>query len=108
MNRFAYLLILSLLGLPAGQASHLSEKEVMAMEKACADAREKKLMPEREALIQQCVRTGEGDAAACEAEYRNFGERTTGAIRTMGKYYDLPECVQSYKARKHYKLNPGR
>jgi hypothetical protein len=76
------------------------------MLQACEDAREKKLMPEREALVQQCVASGEGDLATCHEKHANYGERTTGAIRMLGKYYDLPECEDAYQARKHYKLNP--
>lgn len=100
-------LFLSILLAPA-QASHLSGEEVSAMEQACQDAREKKLMPEREILIQQCIQSGEGDMAACAEKNADYGEIKTGAIRTLGKYYDLPVCEQAYKARKHYHVNPGR
>jgi hypothetical protein len=99
---------LLLLCIVPAQSSHLSQEEVDAMLQACEDAREKKLMPEREALVQQCVASGEGDLATCHEKHANYGERTTGAIRMLGKYYALPECEDAYQARKHYKLNPGR
>ena len=38
----------------------------------------------------------------------DFEQKVETAIRKMGKYYDLPVCVESYKARKHYHINPGR
>ena len=46
--------------------------------------------------------------AACEEKHADYGEIKTGAIRKLGKYYDLPVCEDAYQARKHYKLNPGR
>jgi hypothetical protein len=103
----ALLLTLPLLASLA-QASHLSEEEVLAMEKTCQDLREAKLAPERAALIQQCVREGEGDSAGCTKMYSTYGEYQPGAIRKVGKYNDLPECQEAYRARKHFHVNPGR
>ena len=89
------------------QASHLSEAEVVTLEQACEVARERKLQPEKAALLQQCLAERELDRAVCEQRAGEYGERTTGAIRRLGKYYDLPECEKAYAARKHYRLNPG-
>lgn len=89
------------------QASHLNEEEVLAMEKACDDARQQKLAPERAALIEQCTREGESDQAGCTELYGNYGNYQGGAIRRMGKYNELPECQEAYKARKHFHINPG-
>ncbi len=108
MNRVYWLGLLVPLSLLPAQASHLSEEEVNAKLQACEAAREEKLMPQRETLVQQCIQSGEGDMESCHARHANYGERTTGAIRKLGKYYDLPVCEDAYQARKHYKLNPGR
>ena len=93
---------------PTVQATHLSEQEVTAMEQACEAVREEKLAPERIGAIERCMSQGEGDQARCTELYGNYGNRTTGAIRKLGKYYDLPECEKSYRARKHFRVNPGR
>ncbi len=108
MNKVYWLGLLLPLSLMPAQASHLSEEEVNVLLQACEDAREEKLMPERDILVQQCLQAGEGDMAACEEKNADYGEIKTGAIRKLGKYYDLPVCEDAYKARKHYKLNPGR
>ena len=89
-------------------SSHLSEQEVVAMETRCEKLRQQKLAPEKAAVLKQCLAEGELDQAGCEAKAGAYGERKTGAIFRPGKYYDLPECEDSYRARKHYDLNPGR
>ncbi|MEP5764654.1 MAG: hypothetical protein ABJ308_08665 [Halieaceae bacterium] len=108
MKHFSALLITCLLAAATVQASHLSEADVIALERACESQREKRLSVERPAAMQECVRRGEGDEAFCQERYRNYGERTTGGVRRLGKYYDLPECEEAYRARKHFNLNPGR
>ena len=108
MKRVCIPSLLLSLSLAPAQASHLSEEEVSAMEQACQDARKEKLMPERDILVQQCLQAGEGDMAACDEKHADYGEIKTGAIRMLGKYYDLPVCEEAYRARKHFKLNPGR
>ena len=87
-------------------ASHLSQADVDALMQTCEEKRAALLAPERIAVVERCMREGEGDQAQCEELYKNYGERTTGAIRKAGKYYDLPECEQAWDARKHYKMNP--
>jgi hypothetical protein len=91
-----------------GFASHLSQADVDALMQTCEAARKVKLAPERIAVVEQCMYEGKGDQKQCEKLHGNYGNRTTGAIRKIGKYYDLPECVKAYEAQKHYKLNPGR
>lgn len=103
------IVVLSLAMLPLGAAaSHLSEAEVVEMENRCEALRQEKLAPEKAAVLQQCLNEGKQDQAACEAEAANYGELQMGAIRRPGKYYDLPECQESYRARKHFDINPGR
>ncbi len=105
--RTVLLVVFASLALPAG-ASHLSEADVIAMEDACQALRSEKLAPEKAAVYEDCLKAGETSEADCEAQAEAYGEIQTGAIRTLGKYYDLPECEEAYRARKHYDLNPGR
>lgn len=89
-------------------ASHLSEAEVVAMEEACQALRQEKLAPEKAAVLENCLQSREYDEAECQAQSAAYGEIQTGAIRRLGKYYDLPECEAAYRARKHFNINPGR
>lgn len=89
-------------------ASHLSEAEVIAMEEACQVLRQEKLAPEKAAVLENCLRSGEYDEVACQARSAAYGEIQAGAIRRLGKYYDLPKCEKAYRARKHFNMNPGR
>jgi len=92
----------------AGLASHLSEAEVEALEASCDEARAEKLAPKRAAVRKQCLAEGMFDAQGCEEMAQTYGERQFGAIRRPGLYYDLPVCVEAFRAREHYTLNPGR
>jgi hypothetical protein len=108
MPRVMCLSTLLAVWMPPALASHLSQAEVDALQQACEEKRQALLGPERIAIIERCMRKGEGDQAQCTEIYQNYGERTTGAIRKLGKYYDLPECQQAWDAQKHFKMNPGR
>ncbi len=90
------------------QASHLSQADVDKLMEACEEQREAKLGPERVILVERCMREEDLGQDACTKKYENYGERETGAIRKLGKYYDIPVCEEAWSARKHYKLNPGR
>ena len=89
-------------------ASHLSEAEVIAMEEKCQELRKEKLGPEKEGYRLACIEAGEVDEATCAEQAAQYGEIKTGGVRMLGKYYDLPECVEAYRARKHFRVNPGR
>ncbi len=107
MSKALFAVVLALVSLPLA-ASHLSEADVVKMENRCEKLRQEKLAPQKAAVLKQCLDSGEGDRATCEAKAGAYGEIQTGAIRRPGKYYDLPECQESYRARKHYDINPGR
>ena len=64
-----------------------------------------KLGPEKEGYFLECLETSE-DPSDCEQRSDDYGEIQPGAIRKLGKYYDLPECQEAYRARKHYRVNP--
>ncbi|MEM0954094.1 MAG: hypothetical protein AAGI24_08130 [Pseudomonadota bacterium] len=89
-------------------ASHLSESEVQALEVRCENERSKKLAPKRAAVHKQCMDEGLFDAAGCDEMAQAYGNRQFGGVRRPGLYYDLPSCVEAFRAREHYTLNPGR
>ena len=67
----------------------------------CEAARERKLAPEREKYIEECVRDKVKDSReACERFYSDYGART-GYREPL--YYDLPECVDAFEFRKSYR-----
>ena len=67
----------------------------------CEDARERKLAPERDKYIEECVRDKVKDSRqACERFYSDYGART-GYREPL--YYDLPECVDAFEFRKSYR-----
>ncbi len=106
--RTVWLLLVAVFAIAPAGASHLSEAEVLAMEEACQSLRAAKLAPEKAAVYKNCMASGEAGEPECEAQAGAYGEIRTGAIRTLGKYYDLPECEKAYRAREHFKINPGR
>ena len=78
------------------------------MENRCEKLRQQKLAPEKAAVLERCLAEGELERDGCESLAGKYGETQTGAIFRPGKYYDLPECEEAYRARKHFDLNPGR
>ena len=108
MRRFIFpALLIQLAAFPAA-ASHLSEADVVAMEQRCNKLRQEKLAPEKAAVLRQCLASGEADRETCRQKAADYGEMQVAPVYRPAKYSDLPECVEAYKARKHYDLNPGR
>jgi hypothetical protein len=61
----------------------------------CEAARERKLAPERKALVEECIEKGyREDRAACERFYADHGNQ---AGNRAALYYDLPECVAAFE-----------
>jgi hypothetical protein len=106
MYRSVFTLLVTLLAISA-DASHLSEKEVLAIEASCQQLRQERLAPERKAVLRQCLESGEKDGEECRQEAAEYGEMQVAPFFRPAKYSDLPECQEAYKARKHYDLNPG-
>jgi hypothetical protein len=64
------------------------------LDAACEAARQEKLAPERERLIEECVKEKQRpDRAACERFLADYGNR---AGNRPALYYDLPECVAAF------------
>jgi hypothetical protein len=90
------------------QASHLTEEEVIALEEKCQERRSELLAPEKLEVLDTCLAAGEEGEEACREKAAQEGEmRIIGTNYRVGKYYDLPECVEAYRARKHYQVNPN-
>ena len=76
------------------------------MEARCEDKRAELLAPKKLEVLDECLDAGEAveecrDDAATEGEVRHIGTNYLA-----GEHYDLPECVEARRARKHYQVNP--
>ena len=108
MRKFMIAALLAQVAALPAAPSHLTEAEVVAMEQRCNALRQEKLAPEKASVLQQCLDSGEMDREGCRQKAAEYGEMQVAPIYRPAKYSDLPECVEAYKARKHYDLNPGR
>lgn len=96
-SRWAVLALGFCLALPA-VADEAFEDEQARLDAACEAAREEKLAPEREAHVEECVKTGQRpDRAACERFYADWGNQ---AGNRAPLYMDLPECVKAFEHRR--------
>ena len=90
------------------EASHLREADVEALEEKCQASREKLLADEKVEAYDTCKAAGELDELGCREKAAQEGEmRRIGTNYRVGEYYDIPECVEAYRARKHYQVNPS-
>ena len=79
--------------------SQMSAEQLDVM---CEEEREKRLAPEREQLIQNCVKKGRSQGY-CERYHSDYGgaQRIIGTDRVRpALYLDLPECVAAWEARR--------
>lgn len=92
-------LCLSLLApLAAAEEDETFEEKQARLNAECEAARERKLAPERAALVEECVREGyREDREACERFYADYGNQ---AGRRAALYYDLPACVAAFEHRR--------
>ena len=82
-----------------------SEMSAEQLDVVCEEEREKSLAPEREQLIQNCVKKGRSQGY-CERYHSDYGaaHRIIGTDRARpALYLDLPECVAAFEARKKEK-----
>lgn len=95
MNLKTSLATLVFLAAPAVLAAESFEEAQARLDKACQDAREAKLAPERERYIQECVDKKERpDRASCERFYADYGNQSGNRAPL---YMDLPECVKAFE-----------
>ncbi|RKZ87574.1 MAG: hypothetical protein DRQ39_03995 [Gammaproteobacteria bacterium] len=72
------------------------------LDKACEMAREKKLVPMRKQLIEECMNKDreKKDIKECERLHGNYNGRPHGRAPL---FYDLPECEQATEFQKSYR-----
>jgi len=86
---------------PSGRQQDWSRMSAAQLEALCEQEREKRLKPERERLIRQCIGKMGRDEEDCRNFYADYGDavRIDPAHVRPALYYDLPECVAARKAR---------
>jgi hypothetical protein len=72
-------------------------QDVAALEAKCAQEREVKIKPLRDAQIAKCKADTRNDPEHCEHFWSDYG---SGGRRTPRLFDDLPSCVAAAKARK--------
>ena len=84
-----------------GDHKKLDRMSAEKLEALCQQEREKRLAPERERLIKDCVERQDKSQEHCENFYHDFGDATRVDRWTMRHelYMDLPECVAASEAR---------
>jgi hypothetical protein len=93
--------LLGSIGWQACVAADPTERDVVALEEQCEQAREAKLKPLRDAEIAQCKTQNRNDPEYCERYFRDYGDASKNASGVMKPrlFDDLPECVAALKAR---------
>jgi hypothetical protein len=85
----------------AGAAADDRQLTQQKLDADCEAARERKLAPEREKFVDECVRDKLKDSREqCKLFYSDYGARS-GTRAPL--YYDLPECVKAFKYRESYR-----
>lgn len=77
------------------------QKSAVELEAMCEKKREKLLAPQRERLIQNCIKSQDQSQEYCERYYSDFGDaqRISPAQVRPALYMNLPECVAAREAR---------
>lgn len=88
------ILLIALLINPALAGESREEKQAR-LDSACETARQEKIAPLRQQVIEDCVANKElPSRQECERFYAPYGERTGGKAAL---FYDLPECVTAFE-----------
>lgn len=91
----AILLALSCPAPPAAAADDEREARQAELDRACESAREQKLRPLRQQLIEQCVANREFETRLeCEQYFADYGAQSGNRAPL---YYDLPPCVEAFE-----------
>jgi hypothetical protein len=86
---------------PSVHQARMERMSVGQLDALCEQAREKRLKPEREKLIRNCIKSGKHEADWCRNYYADYGDamRLDRATVRPALYYDLPECIAAKRAR---------
>ena len=101
MIRYALCMLLSM---SLSGFAYSGQEDIASLKAACEAAREQKLAPEREALIEECIEKGK-DKDYCHRYYKDYGAggRTAAGGARLPKYFDLPECQALDRAERNIK-----
>lgn len=111
MNRSPrYLIVLTALG--ASTLAYCGDASLEELERRCAEAREERIGPLREAAIEDCVsaRRSSRTREDCERIYSDFGEGggTVSGGSRPAMFVDLPECVEYFEAQDRQRSDGAR
>jgi len=86
---------------PSAYQRDMKRMSVEELDELCEREREKRLKPEREALVKRCIDQEGNEPDWCKRYYSDWGDAVRLDPRTVrpALYYDLPECVAAKKAR---------
>ena len=100
MGGYHWLMLLFVISLPL-----VADDKQQQLDAQCEAAREAKLAPEREQLIQECPAQFEKSLDECRHFYRDYGAALMrqGEIVRAPLYYDLPACEAAFEYRQRYR-----
>ena len=94
-TRLFILILLSGVTLAVFASNAEREAKQAELDAACDDARNQKLVPLREKMVDICLQDQEFETREkCENYYADYGER---AGRRPAMFYDLPACVKAFE-----------
>ena len=76
------------------------ENKQAQLDAACEDARQQKIIPKRQSLIEECQKKNKDAKADCENEFANYGARQGNRAPL---YYDLPACEKAADNKSSYR-----
>ena len=96
MRGYHWLMLLFVISLPL-----VADDKQQQLDAQCEAAREAKLAPEREQLIQECPAQVDKSLDECRHFYRDYGAALMrqGEIVRAPLYYDLPACEAAFEYR---------
>ena len=96
MRGYHWLMLLFVISLPL-----VADDKQQQLDAQCEAAREAKLAPEREQLIQECPAQFDKSLDDCRHFYRDYGAALMrqGEIVRAPLYYDLPACEAAFEYR---------
>lgn len=94
MKNMMLLVLILIMSTPV-LAKETREAKQARLDSACEAARQKKLAPMRQQIVEECVANKElPNREECERFYADYGERMGGRAPL---FYDLPECVTAFE-----------
>ena len=98
LSIFLYIMLIPFLAIGDDRDRAIQQAQLDA---ECEAARERKLAPERQQYLEECVRNKmKENREACERFYSDYGAETGTRLPL---YYDLPECVSAFEFRNSYR-----